>query len=119
MFDLTPRAVYRRKIELLTKECERLRSCIESWKRALADERSARRAKEAELNGRIIDQWATIENLRGNIERLNEQKREADIISRNVQEKHIATIDHLRAENRRLNEALQRAYDDIEQITIH
>lgn len=119
MFDFTPRAVYRRKIELLTKECERLRSCIESWKRALADERSARRAKEAELNGRIIDQWATIENLRGNIERLNEQKREADIISRNVQEKHIATIDHLRTENRRLNEALQRAYDDIEQITIH
>lgn len=119
MFDVTPRAVYRRKIELLTKECERLKGCIESWKRELADERSARRAKEAELNGRIIDQWATIENLRGNIERLNEQKREADIISRNVQEKHIEIINRLRAENQRLNESLQSAYDDIEQITIH
>ena len=119
MFDFTPRAVYRRKIELLTKECERLRSCIESWKRALADERSARRAKEAELNGRIIDQWATIENLRGDIERLNEQRREADIISRNIQEKHIATINRLCAENQRLNKSLQSAYDDIEQITIH
>lgn len=119
MIDFTPRAVYRRKIELLTKECERLKDCIEEWKRELADERSCRRTKEAELSGRILDQWATIENLRGNIERLTEQKREADIISRNVQEKHIETINRLRAENRRLGDALQSAYDDIEQVTIH
>lgn len=119
MMDFTPRATYRRKIELLTKECERLKDCIEEWKRELADERSTRRIKEAELNERILDQWATIENLHKNIEHLNKQRCETDTIYRNVQDKHIATIDRLRAENRRLNDALQSAYNDLEQVTIH
>lgn len=102
MLDFTPRAVYRRQIELLTKECEKLKADIEGWKCQIAEERTLHRTKLARLLAANRDQ--------------REEYKQERIVLQNVLDAQAEKNERLSKENARLKRELHSAFDEIKAL---